>query len=316
MSSYQKFTLSTFKKKLENGDYENATGANRAVGKTQELSEKEKAKAKAMVVDHFGSEPTKPKPAKKAPKAKKVAKKASKKSTKAKVSKKAPAKKAKKAAVKQAPAAKPAKKAVKRGKKKASKRGTAVAAPVTEPDPAVLPVAAQAKPVRALRRVAAVVQALAPTATKDVKRAETIQLMGQVITQVDTILRSMELSKKLFPKGEIERGVKSAQNIMNRAVSELERAVVPEAGEPELQSPPAAVAKASNRKGKRATKPTTAPAETPAVAAEAPISGDGEGAVDLNDPSLSEADRAEIQQSRKVRASTTRRFGAAPVTAS
>lgn len=301
MSSYQKFTLGTFKKKLENGDYENATGANRAIGKTQELSEKEKAKAKAMVVSHFGTEPVKS-----AKKSKKASKKAGKKSGKAKVAKavtkKAATKRAKKTATKPAP--KSAKKASKRAKKTSKRRAAVTTTTAAEPDPAIAPAAIQ----RTLRPLRKAVTKVAPTDAST--RVGKIQLMGQVINHVDIILRSMELSKRLFPKGDIERGVKSAQSIMNRAVRELEEAVVPpESGSTEAQTTPAAAAKPPSRKGKRVTKPTTATASAPVP------TGDGEGAVDLNDPSLTEADRAEIREARKVKPAVEKRFGGTPASA-
>lgn len=302
MSSYQKFTLSTFKKKLANGDYENATGANRAIGKTQELSEGDKAKAKAMVATHFGVEPSKASPKKKASKSSKKAAKA--------VGGKVPAKKtkvksAKKVAVKPAPTVKPAKKVAKRTKKKASKRKEAVAAPAAEPEPeAAPPPVARAKP---LRTVAPRPVVLASTGTPaDNSRLEKIQLMGQVITHVDVILRSMELSKKLFPKGDIERGVQSAQTIMTRAVSELEKAVTSDAKSADTSPPVPPPAKASPKKGKRAPKVVTAPDTVESAASEGEPAG---GALDLNDPTLTDKEREEIKLARKVRPAVDKRFG-------
>ena len=75
MSSYEKFTLKTIKERLESGVYANLTGANRAIGKTSELSAKDKEKAKAMAAAHFGVDLSAPKKAAKKP-AKKAAKKA------------------------------------------------------------------------------------------------------------------------------------------------------------------------------------------------------------------------------------------------
>lgn len=300
MSSYQKFTLGTFKKKLEGGDYENATGANRAIGKTQELSEKDRAKAKAMVAAHFGTEPAKAKPAKKASKA---AKKVGKAKVAKAPAKKAKAKPAKKTAVKPTAVPKPAKKAAKRSKKKASKRSraSAAAASVTEPEPAAAaPAPARAK---ALPRAAHVELPQPPRA--DVSRDRIIEQMGNIISHVDTVVKSMELSKQLFPKGVLEKNVTSAQSVLGKAVGVLDSVVSPmlsEKGESAL--PPAAAAKSSSKKGKRGTKAITASAEiTEAVAVEQ------EGAVDINDPSLTEDEREEIRLARKVKPAVDRRYG-------
>ncbi len=302
MSSYQKFTLKTFKGKLENGDYENATGANRAIGKTQELSDGDKAKAKAMVVTHFGVEPAKAS-------SKKVTKSV-KKTGKAKApSKKAKVKPAKKATVKPAPAPKAAKKVAKRGKKKASKRKSVVAAPLVEPEPATAPsVAVRAKSLRAVApRPAALAQA---GAVADSSRLEKIQLMGQVITHVDVILRSMELSKKLFPKGEIELGVQAAQNIMTKAVTELEKAVVTEEKTDVSSTSNASAAKVATKKGKRAPKAVSAPVDGEEDEA-APVDPLTVGALDLDDPTLTEEERTSIRAARKVRPAIDKRFGTA-----
>ena len=123
MSSYQKFTLKTIQTNLKSGKYADATGANRAIGKTQELSAADKEKAKALVAKHFGITAK--------PKASKVAKKAVAKPVKAvktaKVAK--AAKKPAKKVAKKSPA-KPAEKPVaKKTAKKASKKVTK-AAPV------------------------------------------------------------------------------------------------------------------------------------------------------------------------------------------
>lgn len=86
--AFEKTTLKVFKRRLEAGEYANATGARRAVGKTQEMSDAEKKKAYAAIDAHPGPWNKKPekvakKPAgavKKTTPAKKAAKKVAKKS--------------------------------------------------------------------------------------------------------------------------------------------------------------------------------------------------------------------------------------------
>jgi len=310
MSSYKKFTLSTFKQKLVDGDYENATGANRAIGKTQELSDAEKVKAKTMVAAHFGTEPAKAKPAKKASKS---AKKVGKVKVAKAPAKKAKVKPAKRAPTKPAPAVKTVKKAAKRGKKKASsKRKAVVAAPAADPAPAATkPTIAKARPSRVAREVAATAPVTGVNTIVDTSREAKIQLMGQIITHVDVILRSMELSKKLYPKGDVEQGVKSAQTIMSRAVSELEKAVTFDTGTAASTPAVTPTAKTSTKKGKRATKAPTAAVE--AAGTEEPDGNEepAGGALDLNDPSLTEEEREEIRLARSVRPAVDRRFGTA-----
>lgn len=88
MSNYQKFTLTTFKKRLSEGAYSNLTGANRAIGKTKELSDADKTKAKKLAAKHFGEDaPSKSAPAKAARKAAKKAEKKAEKKTEKKVEK-------------------------------------------------------------------------------------------------------------------------------------------------------------------------------------------------------------------------------------
>lgn len=71
-SSYTKVDLSVIKSRLKEGVYKSLSGANRAIGKAQDLSLDEKEKAKRLALKHFGAEasstkePTK-KAAKKAP---------------------------------------------------------------------------------------------------------------------------------------------------------------------------------------------------------------------------------------------------------
>jgi hypothetical protein len=293
MSSYQKFTLGTFKKKLANGDYENATGANRAIGKTQELSEGDKVKAKSLVAAHFGTEVAKSKPAKK------VAKKAKKAVAKA-PAKKTVVKKAKKVAkaVKTAPAAKPAKKTAKRAKK-AAKRSKSSAAAV-EAEPAISTEVAPPARAKALK-VSPLV--LPPVAGTSDDRTSTIKMMGDIITYVDVVLKSMELSKKLFPKGDIDNSVRNAQSIMTKAVSVLDGVVSPMSTEGDAQV--ATAAKSVAKKGKSKPKPITAVA-TPAVDTVEPVA---------DDSNLTEDEREEIRIARKHQPAIDRKHGNPTATA-
>jgi hypothetical protein len=80
-NNYKKLTLDVFTKKLGDGDYKEASGARRAVGKAQDLSNKEKDQARALIDKHFSSPRKTPSVAPKAAKAvaekpKKVARKA------------------------------------------------------------------------------------------------------------------------------------------------------------------------------------------------------------------------------------------------
>ncbi len=144
---YNKKSPNDFKKDLDNGLYQSATGARRAVGKFADWGEPERGKARKMIDKHFGEASTAP--PKKGKKAKKKAapkkakgKKATKKKAKAaakkvpqqtepseKTAKRAPVKKAaaKKTAQKKAPA-----------KKKGGGRGKASKATTGAPSTRVL----------------------------------------------------------------------------------------------------------------------------------------------------------------------------------
>ncbi len=125
MPTYHNMSPADFRSKLKNGDYDNLTGAKRAIGKMKQWGDKEKDSARTYATKHFGDAPA---PAKKAAK-KAVAKRATKKAApKAaakgkRVAKKKAAKKvaAAPAAEKMAAAPTPKKAASKRT---ASKRGS------------------------------------------------------------------------------------------------------------------------------------------------------------------------------------------------
>lgn len=67
MPNYAKLDLSAFKKKLKNGEYQNLTGAKRAIGKMAGWTDEERDKARGTAARHFGETLTKTpaKPAKK-----------------------------------------------------------------------------------------------------------------------------------------------------------------------------------------------------------------------------------------------------------
>jgi hypothetical protein len=60
---YDKLTLQSFRAKLKNGDYVNATGARRAVGKATSLDDAEKKSAQKAIDAHFASDAPKAAPA-------------------------------------------------------------------------------------------------------------------------------------------------------------------------------------------------------------------------------------------------------------
>lgn len=209
MSSYQKFTLATFKQRLNAGEYANSTGANRAIGKTKELSDAEKNSARALVFKYFGDEAPAKKGKKKTAKPAKKAKKATRAEKKeAKVDKavKKIVKRATKKAMKEAAPRGRAKKAGKKVGKKAGKK----AKRSEEPAPA------EGKAPRKTRAAAA----------PEDSNEKLIELMGSVINTVGTALKSMESAKELFPKADLEQGVQSATTSMSKAVRILDARVL------------------------------------------------------------------------------------------
>src|ERR1700761_4197166 len=66
MMSYDKLSLDSFKKGLQEGKYAHATGARRAVGKASTLSDADKDKARKLIDAHFGPSEGKPTAPKKA----------------------------------------------------------------------------------------------------------------------------------------------------------------------------------------------------------------------------------------------------------
>jgi hypothetical protein len=220
MSSYQKFDTSVIRKRIKDGAYPTLAGANRAIGKTQGLSEDDKTDLKKYAAKHFGAD---------APAAAPAAKKAGK-----KASKKAAAK-----------PAKAAKKASKKTAKKASKRAPkAAAASDTEADtsestaPAV--VATEAAPAPRRRGRAPAVgkpssQLELPLTLNEPAGgsggsgntlAAKATLMGNVIGTCDQMLRSITMANNLIPKEVAAEGSSIVAKTMTRAVQVLDRDVV------------------------------------------------------------------------------------------
>lgn len=240
MSSYQKFTPQTIKDNLKSGKYANATGANRAIGKTQELSEADKEKAKALVAKHFGVEPAKKAPvkkvsAKKAPAKKVAAKKAVAKKIVAKPVKVAKAPVAKKVA-KKAPkkaAAKPVKEvaAKGRGKKTATKAAAEPKERATAAKRAPKSKAAQtadAAPVvqQASSLIEGASRKIDSKRTSTLKNTETIGYVGKIIESLHLAIKTMESARTSFPKVSFDEGVSTAQSAMTKAVALLRRDVL------------------------------------------------------------------------------------------
>lgn len=201
MSSYTKFTLNTFRDRLKKGAYENLTGANRAIGKTQELSDSDKDKARALAIKHFGGAAT----VKKAPA--KVAKKAAKKAVKkASVPAAAPKKVAKKATSKAAPKKKAAKKAAK---------PSDGAEPAPGPSPK-----AQAMTERAPALIAT------PAELTEQRKSRVVEQMGSVISTIGNALKSMEDAKQLFPKADLEVAVTTSVTSMCKAVQIMDQEIL------------------------------------------------------------------------------------------
>lgn len=252
MSSYKKFDPTIIRTRIKEGAYPTLAGANRAIGKTQGLSEEDKAGLKKLAAKHFGGEAP-------APVAKKAGKKASKKTATAKAPK--AAKKASKKASK------------KKGTKRAAK---AAPAPATEAEPA--PVSAEAltetlAPAVAVRRRRGRVPAVKAHASKQLELdlgtkpsdskhtpdqntpGAKATLMGAVIGSCDQMLRSITLADNLIPKDVATVGSTVVAQAMTRAVQVLDQEVISPLLKSETTAPPAKVKKTPPSKPKN---PTTA----------------------------------------------------------
>lgn len=244
MSNYKKFTLDTIKQKLKNGEYEAAVGAMRAIGKTQELSEADKEKGRALVRKHFGVEAA---PAK-APRAKKAGKKAAKKTAK-KAAAKPKVARAKKAAKPAAAAA--TKKAVAKKAVKKTRRSKPTAS--AEGDTGTSTSEAVASP-----------EAVAETQVirdNPMPRGNIVLEMGQVISTVSESLKAMETAKRLVPKARLEHDVALATGAMTRAVKIIDKEVMtPRLSDGEQTTAATTGRKKGSKKGTRAK--SSPPAQT------------------------------------------------------
>jgi len=294
MSSYQKFDTSVIRKRIKDGAYPTLAGANRAIGKTQGLSEDDKNELKKYAAKHFGADAPAAAPAKKTGK---------------KASKKAAAK-----------PAKTAKKAAKKAAKKTAKRAPkAAAASDTEAD------TTKAAPAEAVAAAPARRRGRSPAAAKASQQLElplaphvqaggsggTIStfaakatLMGNVIGTCDQMLRSITMSNNLIPKEVAAEGSEVVAKTMTRAVQVLDRDVVA----PLLQD--SAIEKVVIAKPKRTPppKPKNPPTTASTVAAATPeeiADGDDEDSLPLEalgagddestEPELTEEERQAVE---------------------
>lgn len=221
MSNYKKFDPSIIRARIKEGAYQSLVGANRAIGKTQGLSDEERLSLKKVAAKHFGADAP---VAAAAPKAKKVAKKAGKKASK-----------------------KTAKKASKRAPKTA--RGSKAApAPSTEAEPApvladdAIPVVKKTRAKRGSKATAHASQQLElPLTASGVGNQLSVQgssseelsgpvatarLMGSVIGSCDQMVKAINMTNSLLPKDVAEAGNSAAVKVMTRAVSVLDNEVV------------------------------------------------------------------------------------------
>lgn len=206
MSNYKKFSLDDIRKKLKEGEYGSLVGANRAIGKTHDLSESDRAKAKVLAAKHFGAEPA---PVKK--RVKKTAKKGRAKAA-------APVKRvAKKARAEKAAPAKRGKK--KKATKKAAKKAARAAKAGAVAPPTSAPSATPGDRVQGRLRT--------PSNGGKIQSAQEVATeMGSVIGTVDQALKSMEFARQIYPKADFTAAVNSALSTMTRAVRVLDQRVV------------------------------------------------------------------------------------------
>lgn len=281
MSSYEKFDPSVIKKRIKDGEYDSLTGANRAIGKTQNLSEEDRDALKKFAAKHFGVE---------APVAKKKASASAKKVAK-KVVAKAEAKP--KAAPKAAVAKKTAKRAAKKVSKKAAPKAAADSEAATKPSSGVAP-AISPKPVSGKGRTAKAASEKQLSLPFREKPEVVVSMMGAVIGSVTTMLDSMKMAAALYPKAMLAESVPTAVRTMTRAVAVLEQHVVSPLDRSGTEY---TAAKDASAKPK-ASKPTAKPApkkRTPAATASA--SDDAEEAPESEQkPALSEEEQEEFSQ--------------------
>ncbi len=255
MSNYKKFDISIIRNRIKEDAYPTLAGANRAIGKTQGLSEEDKVTLKKYAAKHFGGEA----PVAAAPKKKAAAKKAAAPKGVAKV-----AKAGKKAS----------KKAAKKGAKRVAK---AAPAPDTEAEPAPastevapavakprrgrVPSAAKAASAQLELPLAGVGQKLAQDSGSSSAKTH---LMGHVIGSCTQMLQSITLANNLIPKEVAAAGSEAATKLMTRAVLVLDQDVIsPLLTQPDVAKPASA---AADRKKTPPPKP-----KNPVVAAKAAV---------------------------------------------
>lgn len=294
MSNYTKFDLSSIKARIKEGTYPSLVGANRAIGKTQGLSEEDRDTLKKYAAKHFGVE---------AP----TAKKATAKKAATKPAKKAAKKSAKKASAKKAApkAAKAAKKVAKKATGKRASKSTASKAEPAPSDPATTEAAAPAAAPRAPRQSKP--KAAPPADAKEAedrgtssqangesKRSTTIRDMGAVITSCDQMLKAISASDVL-PKEEAAEAHTAATKLMTRAVAVLDQEVV----SPLLSTKAATAAPAKPKKGTKATAPKAVPVAVEEEESDnAPSSEEGDNGV--GSAPLSEEEKRLLDIGREV----------------
>jgi hypothetical protein len=279
MSNYKKFSLDTIRQKLKDGEYASLVGVMRAIGKTQELSEADKEKARVMARKHFGAEAPVAK-VKKAPK--KAAKKAGKKAVK-KAAKAPKAARKKKASKKSAPALKAVAKKV--SKKAAKKAVRSKPAAVTEEDAETSPAAVEGN----------IVEQTFPPNMVSPLGSNIVMEMGQVISTGAEALKAMEAAKRLFPKAKLEHDVGVVTGAMTRAVKIIDQEVMaPRLSDSKasVQAAPAPTRKKAAKKGTRAKAQTTAP-----VAVE---EAEGLVANGVHERDLSEVEQEQLRLARET----------------
>lgn len=287
MNNYKKFDLTTIRTKLKNNEYANLTGAMRAIGKTQNLSDDDKEKARKMARAHFGE----PAPAASAPKTKKPAKK---------VAKKAATKASRKKSVKKAaPVAK-------KTAKKASKRAPRAKATSSEADTGETETTETAAPPPPSSETTAEPRprSVSTPASSSASKGNVILEMGQVISTVGESLKAMEAAKRIFPKASLERDVETAAGVMTRAVKVIDQEVTqPRLGSMPPTEAPTGVRKKTSKKGTRAktASTTSKPMTTPPPSEEHVEAGD---TGDVVEGELSEEEQQQFELARQTQAST------------
>ncbi len=274
MSNYKKVDVDTIKAKLKAGEYAGSTGAMRAIGKTQGLSEKDKEKLRAAVRKHFGEESAPTKTAK-SPRAKKATKKTAKKG----------AKKASSAPAEAPVAAKPAKAGRKKVAKKVAKRGGRGGREKASSE------------VDTETEKATTTEVTNEASTAPVGKHPVVLQMGQIISTVGDSLKAMEVAKRLFPKGHFDQDVETMTRAMTRAV----RVIDEEVTAPRLGDMHAGSTAARKKASKKGTRPKVVSA-TAAEPAEAEEADEVESPADDGPSELTAEEQAQLEAARDTQA--------------